>query len=52
MSDDQPPVDTTGRSDADERAPLLGSWPRWYALIAIELVALIALFWWFTVSFR
>jgi hypothetical protein len=52
VSDDPPPEQTPGRSDAEERAPLLGSWWRWYGLIAVELVALIALFWWFTVSFR
>jgi len=32
--------------------PLLGSWPRLYALVAANLVVLILLFWAFTVAFR
>jgi hypothetical protein len=28
--------------DDDERAPLLGSWSRWYALVLMTLAALVA----------
>lgn len=30
--------------DADARAPLFGSWPRWYAVVLGTLAALIAVF--------
>ncbi len=36
----------------DERAPFLGSWPLLYAVVFLNLVALIALFTWFTRAFE
>ena len=36
----------------DERAPFFGSWPLLYALVFLNLVALIALFTWFTRLFE
>jgi hypothetical protein len=52
LSERETPEPGLEREQADEPAPLLGSWSRWYALVVLELAALIALFWWFTVSFR
>ncbi len=39
------------RPDDDAPAPLLGSWPRWYAVVLGTLAALVALFWWLSVHF-
>ena len=36
---------------ADEPPPLLGRWSRLYALIVIELAAVIAALWWLTRRF-
>jgi len=36
----------------DERAPFLGSWALLYAVVFLNLVALIALFTWFTRAFE
>jgi hypothetical protein len=36
----------------DEPAPFLGSWPLLYAIVFLNLVALIALFTWFTRAFE
>ena len=35
----------------DGRAPLVGAWPRWYALVLGVMAALVALFTWLTVHF-
>ena len=40
------------RSTLDEPPPVLGTWPRVYAFVMCELVAVIALFYWFTAAFR
>lgn len=36
----------------EEPPPILGRWPRLYALVLLNLALLIALFTWFTWSFR
>jgi len=36
----------------DEPAPFVGSWPLLYGLVFLNLVALIALFTWFTRAFE
>jgi len=36
----------------DEPPPILGTWPRLYAVVAAFLAALIALFTWFTKTFE
>ena len=36
----------------DEGPPFLKTWPRVYALVMVELAALIAVFYFFTVHFR
>lgn len=36
----------------DEPPPILGTWPRAYAAVAVFLAALIALFTWFTKTFE
>jgi len=36
----------------DEPPPVLGTWSRVYTFVICELACVIALFWWFTVSFR
>ena len=46
--DDPPP----GGPERDEPAPFLGSWPLLYAVVFLNLVALIALFTWFTRAFE
>lgn len=40
------------RTVADEPPPFLGTWKRIYTLVVIYLACVIALFYWFTVSFR
>jgi len=35
----------------DEPPPVLGTWPRVYAVVAVYVVAVIFLLWWFTKSF-
>jgi len=37
---------------AVDRPPLLGRWSRLYALVLIALAVEIAVFWWFTRTFR
>lgn len=41
-----------GREVIDEPPPILGTWPRVYALALGELAVVIALFYAFTVAFR
>ena len=50
--DETPPRDPDLDPPEDERAPYLGSWPLLYAVVALNLVALIALFTWFTRVFE
>jgi hypothetical protein len=38
--------------EPDEPPPILGSWPRAYAVVAAFLAVLIALFTWFTKTFE
>lgn len=40
------------RQEPDEPPPILGTWPRLYSAILLFLVALIALFYWFTVTYN
>jgi len=53
-----PPEETPGRAEApepvgpDEPPPFLGSWGRLYAIVLLELIVLIALFYSFTKAFR
>ena len=35
----------------DDPPPVLGAWPRVYALVAVYVAAVIALLWWFTKAF-
>lgn len=42
---------TDPREIPDEPPPILGTWPRVYIFILIELAAVIGLFYWFTVHF-
>ena len=46
-----PPDDRDG-SDDENRAPLLGSWRRWYIVVLGTLAALIALFEYLSVHYR
>ena len=39
-------------SNRDERPPFRGSWPLLYVIVFLNLVALIALFTWFTHAFE
>ena len=39
-------------AEADGPPPILGSWPRAYAVVAAFLALLIALFTWFTKTFQ
>ncbi|MBL8233480.1 MAG: hypothetical protein JNL98_33595 [Bryobacterales bacterium] len=41
-------MNPSGRNRQEEPPPFLGTWPRVYVFVAIYLVALIALFAWFT----
>ncbi len=36
------------RQVADEKPPVLGTWPRVYSFVLVYLAVLILLFWWFT----
>jgi hypothetical protein len=36
----------------DEPPPFLGTWRRLYTVVALYLVAIILLFYWFTVAYR
>jgi hypothetical protein len=38
--------------EAEERAPVFGSWKRLYAAVVTYLFGLILLFYWFTVTFN
>jgi hypothetical protein len=49
---DPPPAPEDGAPRPDDRAPLLGTWPRWYALVVAMLIAWIALMGWLTEHFR
>ena len=40
------------RAVEDEAPPFLGRWPRVYAVVLASLAFVIAMFYWFTVSFR
>jgi len=40
------------RRIADEPPPFLGTWKRVYTVVLIYLACVIALFYWFTASFR
>ena len=46
----EPPANEDG-GGADEPPPLLGRWSRLYALIVIELAAVIAILYWLTRRF-
>ena len=47
------PQDPTERpATPDEPPPLLGSWPRLYALVLGNLAVLVAVFWYITWSYR
>ncbi|MCD2422274.1 hypothetical protein LQ567_05830 [Niabella pedocola] len=35
----------------EDRAPLLGSWTRWYVLMIVVLLLLIACFYWITKNY-
>ncbi|MCF3108568.1 hypothetical protein LL912_07240 [Niabella sp. CC-SYL272] len=35
----------------EEKAPLLGSWTRWYVLVILVLLLLIACFYWITKNY-
>ena len=47
-----PPDDPIPDPSDDERAPYLGRWALLYAVVFLNLVALIALFTWFTRAFE
>jgi hypothetical protein len=38
--------------EPDEPPPILGTWTRLYSAILLFLVALIALFYWFTITYN
>ena len=40
------------RSGGEGRAPLLGSWRRWYVVVLATLAALVALFAWLSAHYR
>ncbi len=44
------PPDLSERDE--ERAPLLGTWRRWYAVVLLTMGALVALFTWLSVHYR
>ncbi len=48
MTDDFDPQ----AAETEEPAPLFRSWAWWYGLVLANLVALIALFYWFTKAFE
>ena len=52
MSGPIPPKPETRPPEPDEPPPILGSWPRAYAVVAAFLILLIALFTWFTKTFE
>ena len=47
-----PPPEPDEPDEPDEPLPILGSWPRAYAVVAAFLALLIALFTWFTKTFE